>query len=138
MTPCKIWTGAKTRDGYGQVFRDGSSKRLHRIAYCEAHGLTLNDIKGKVVLHACDTPACYNPDHLSIGTQRDNVRDCINKGRFRRVDGIHNPRAKLTPELGAEIRQAYSTGISYTELARRYSVSKSTIARVIKQGLWND
>lgn len=137
MTPCKVWTGAKTRDGYGQVFRDGAARRLHRIAYCEAHGITLADIKGRVVLHNCDNPACYNPEHLRLGSQLDNVRDCVAKGRFRRLDGEHNPRAKLSNDTARDIRAAYATGLSYAALAKQYSVGKSTIARVINQESWN-
>lgn len=75
---CWIWTGPTNNHGYG---RFGGSRYAHRVSYQLAHGPIP---PGMVVLHRCDNPPCVNPDHLSLGTQRDNVRDMVTKGR-------HNP-----------------------------------------------
>lgn len=72
---CWIWTGSRTKDGYGRV----GDHYVHRLAYIEAHG-EIPD--GWVVMHSCDVPACVNPEHLIAGTQRDNIRDAHNKGRL--------------------------------------------------------
>lgn len=61
---CIETTGAKNERGYGYVWRDGKHVREHRLVFAEANGLTLSDIKGKVVRHRCDNPSCINPDHL--------------------------------------------------------------------------
>ncbi len=57
-TPCIQWTGARTRDGYGHLrCRDGWIY-AHRLAYLLAYG----DIPpGRILRHACDTPACVRP-----------------------------------------------------------------------------
>ena len=77
---CVIWTGAKNQDGYGRRWDKKRKKvdAVHRMAWREANG---EIPKGMLVLHKCDTPACYNPDHLFLGTQHDNMRDCASKGR---------------------------------------------------------
>lgn len=77
---CWEWIGTKNNAGYGS-FRMNSSKPTegaHRISYKIANG-TIGD--GLFVLHKCDNKKCVNPSHLFLGSQKDNVRDCINKGR---------------------------------------------------------
>ena len=52
---------------------------IHRIAW-EAHNAEPIP-EGMVVMHTCDNRACFNPQHLRLGTQSDNIRDCVSKGR---------------------------------------------------------
>lgn len=81
---CWLWQAARYPRGYGMVNvgRDLYGKQFttyaHRVAYVVAHGPIE---PGQVVMHACDTPACVNPDHLRLGSQGDNNRDCFAKGR---------------------------------------------------------
>lgn len=80
---CWIWLGAtSTRPGgaysYGNLWVEGKSWRAHRFAY-QLYKKPLK--KGRVLLHTCDNPLCVNPDHLVEGTQKDNIHDCIAKGR---------------------------------------------------------
>lgn len=79
--PCKLWTGASTTDGYGRKRVGGRLYLTHRLAWEEAHGPIPEGVN---VLHHCDTPACYEVEHLFLGTQADNVNDMVVKGR-------HNP-----------------------------------------------
>ena len=74
---CWIWTGLKDNDGYGW-FRLNGMKRTHRLSV-ELDG---RDPTGMYVLHTCDNPSCVNPEHLYVGTQKENVRDMIIRGRF--------------------------------------------------------
>lgn len=78
---CWIWTGYCQKNGYGTIHcGKGSIKRAHRISY-EIHCGKIPD--GLYVCHKCDNPSCVRPDHLFLGTQLDNIRDCISKGRFK-------------------------------------------------------
>lgn len=92
---CIIWTGAHTTLGYGIKMHNKRRLYVHRIAYCDANGLSISDITGMVVRHKCDVPACHNPEHLEIGTQADNMRDM--RSRNRNV---------ITPEIIENMRAA--------------------------------
>ncbi len=75
---CWNWLGCKLPSGYGKVGRNGKTYLAHRYVYQEMFGEIPNGI---VVMHKCDNPSCVNPDHLSVGTQKDNQDDCRAKGR---------------------------------------------------------
>jgi hypothetical protein len=77
---CWIWTGHKNHKGYG-VLWDSKSKKLKRT-----HRLSFETFNGKIkdklhVLHRCDNPSCINPLHLFLGTNSDNQKDAVKKGR---------------------------------------------------------
>jgi hypothetical protein len=82
---CWVWMGAMHESGYGQTSVRGRFERAHRVAY-EAFVAPVPP--GLYVLHRCDVTLCVNPAHLYAGTQRENIRDCINRRRFRA--GWHN------------------------------------------------
>ena len=87
---CWLWIGSKWRTGYGYVRVGGKHTSTHRYFYMLYKG----DIGDKMVLHTCDIPACVNPDHLFLGTQTDNMRDCAAKGRHANMKGTNNPNYK--------------------------------------------
>jgi ribosomal protein S14 len=75
---CWIWCGAKTRLGYGEVKILNASFFAHRVAY----ELTVGRIPdGLYACHHCDNPGCVRPEHLFLGTQLENMRDCFAKKR---------------------------------------------------------
>ena len=131
---CINWEYSKTRDGYGQVRFNGTTRRAHKLAYCLNHGIDYKSVVG-VIMHSCDNPKCINHKHLSVGSQADNMADCKNKGRVRDSAGEANSRAVISKANSDSIRMEYSTGrTSYGKLAKKYGVGKSTILRVIKFG----
>lgn len=86
---CWLWTGDASKAGYGRWKLAGRRGLAHRLSW-EIHRGAIPP--GLLVMHRCDTPPCVNPTHLSIGTQRDNMLDCMSKGRHRpgsqpRLDG---------------------------------------------------
>lgn len=76
---CWLWTGAKNNKGYGRIAVNRKSTLAHRVSYELAHEVKVGSSK---VLHTCDVPACVNPAHLTIGTQKDNLMDMARKGRW--------------------------------------------------------
>lgn len=76
---CWLWTKATDRDGYGKILVDGKRIGAHRLSYLLHYGEIPN---GLHVMHTCDNPPCVRPEHLTLGTMADNIRDSIAKGRF--------------------------------------------------------
>lgn len=128
--PCWEWPGMRNEHGYGIFMRNGERIRAHRVAY-EAHtGMK----PGRVLRHTCDNPPCCNPAHLLPGTFRDNSQDMVSRGRSRK--GRRHPQAKLDERAVVEMRQLHAGGVSLSELARRYSVSKSNVFQIVKRHTW--
>jgi hypothetical protein len=75
---CMFWTGSTNSDGYGKISFQGKPVLLHRWIYEQRHGAIP---KGILICHRCDTPQCWNVEHLFAGTSQDNLRDCAMKGR---------------------------------------------------------
>jgi hypothetical protein len=78
---CWLWTASLNSKGYGSFAVRGSGVSAHKISWALAkNDGVLSDAKSHV-MHSCDTRSCVNPNHLSLGTPKDNARDAINKGR---------------------------------------------------------
>jgi hypothetical protein len=144
---CWIWTGSKNEFGYGTFTRRSgeSPRRAHRFAW----ELVRSAIpKGLSVLHNCDNPACVNPDHLFLGTHRDNMHDMVQKGRARvggpsqqpnteqRARGQQHGCAKLADTDVRVIRSERAAGVRVTALMQRFNVSRNTIQRIVHRRLW--
>lgn len=128
-TGCWLWT-ASLRGGYGQ-FYDGT-RLTKAVRFCwELFNPPIP--KGLRICHNCpagDNPQCVRPDHMFLGTARDNSRDMANKGRAA------TPRAKIPPADVLAIRAAHATGIRQNALAQQYGVAKATINRIVHGKAW--
>ena len=123
---CWLWTGPVDRYGYGVYSRKG---RAHRLAWEHHNGRELS--AEEVVRHSCDNPRCCNPAHLFAGTQIENIDDRVQKGRS--AQGQKNGRAKLT---ATEARAIYKSGVSVSEMARRYGIDESTVRGIRTGKTW--
>lgn len=79
---CWEWTGGLDRQGYGKFYNQRGAPRAHRFSYELAFGPIP---QGKLVCHHCDNPKCIRPDHLFIGTHKDNTQDAVRKNRLSRT-----------------------------------------------------
>lgn len=134
---CWHWKASRNRLGYGRFkyasYRGVSAHRASLIIHTDADHETL------CVLHSCDTPSCVNPAHLRWGTQMDNTRDKIERGRQRFGDhgGFKNPRCTLTPEQLAEIvRLIDHTNQNNKQIAARYSITHAMISKIRTGNAW--
>jgi len=137
---CWLWTGAKTYGGYGVINsggRDGKIIRAHRLSWELHNGPFPAELD---VCHKCDNPSCVRPDHLFLGTAKDNVADMIHKGRRvmgPRRRGEEHPRARLTESQVLAIRAAHASGTaSQRQLAREYGVDRRAIHQVVYRKTW--
>lgn len=131
---CWLWTGARIKSnsrlspyGYGTIClgtRPNGKGLAHRVAWT----LVVGPIpKGLLVLHKCDNPPCVNPDHLFLGTQKDNVEDCAKKGRRNQArHGRH--RGKLSDEQRHQIPSLREQGLTQESIAEMFGVRAQTIA----------
>jgi hypothetical protein len=86
---CWNWTACKTNRGYGKTSLNGMTTYVHRAIWV----INFGEIPtGMYVCHKCDNPSCCNPEHLFLGTQKDNMRDCANKDRINRTNGNTNKK----------------------------------------------
>jgi hypothetical protein len=135
---CLEFTGHICKAGYGLVWHEGKNRLAHRVSF-ELHNAPI--MNKQDVMHLCDNRKCINPDHLSLGTRRDNMHDMIAKARARKCHGEDHPVAKLTTDAVALIRKRY-TRYSRIDgapaLAREFDVSPDTILAVINRKSWKD
>ena len=113
--------------GYGTFGFGGKMQLAHRVAWILSNGPIP---AGLSVLHRCDNPPCCNPAHLFVGTQQQNIADCLSKGRFHDQLGESNNAAKLTERAVIEIRAWLACGESRARIARTYQVAKASINRI--------
>lgn len=102
MNECWAWTGGCQSGGYGVLHTKDKTWLAHRFSWTFANG---SIPEGMQVLHHCDNPPCVRPEHLFIGTQKDNLQDMARKGRGRKPSVTHCPRGhEYTEENTYEYR----------------------------------
>ena len=135
MSGCWVWHGANTRpgNGYGRIFHEGRLWCAHIVSYMSFIG----DVPaGMNVLHSCDNPFCVNPQHLFIGTQRDNVLDMVKKGRMNTTNapkGEAHCNSKLKVSDILSIREDTR---SATEIMKQHGISRGTVWKIKHRNRW--
>lgn len=164
-TGCWIWIGSAGNHGYGHVYFRRGGRWVHASAHRSSYQVFVGPIPcGMFVCHHCDVKRCVNPDHLFLGTARENTHDALAKGRLAAGDrhysrlqperlsrgerhytrthpektarGERQHDAKLTAAAVVEARELRAEGMSWAAIGRRFGVSDVTITRAIKRITW--
>jgi hypothetical protein len=130
---CLVWTGYRSRLGYGRVALDGRSVSAHRASYETFVG---SIGRGMLVCHKCDNRACIRPAHLFLGTQKQNMADMATKQRRRGVGGTRgeaHPAAKVTVEQVLAIRASMATA---NEVAEFFGITTKHVYQIRNRETW--
>jgi hypothetical protein len=146
---CWLWTAHGSGRGYGRFRIHAKYHVASRVSW-QLHYGAIPD--GLLVCHHCDNPTCVRPDHLFLGTNKDNIADCLAKGRRlapkgsdhwmqhhpeRIARGIRSGSAKLDDAKVQYIRTLYAKGgVSHAALGKRMGVSSSLIGLVVRKEIW--
>lgn len=110
---CWIWQGSKSSEGYGQVTIQGKTIGTHRFSYKYHKKI---DPGKYLVCHTCDNPPCVNPNHLWLGTEKDNVHDMHHKGRQYKVPREPwKPHSRFNPKNRFKVKYRYVSLIKQTK-----------------------
>jgi hypothetical protein len=131
---CWVWTGWINNKGYGIAAVGKKLANAHRHSWTIHNGPIPAGIQ---VLHHCDNRCCVNPDHLFLGTHKDNMADMAAKGRAASSPGISNPsHVKLTEHDVREMLGLREAGAKVLILAARFGVSKGMVQHICHGRKW--
>jgi len=136
---CWEWTASINDHGYGQfgIAHGNNPERAHRFAWRQMRGEIPKD---RWVLHKCDNRKCCNPDHLFLGTAKDNTQDCIKKGRFvpSLKPGQDHRLRKWDAEHVLSIRWFAKMKYPRWEIGRKVGVPLETVQDIASRQTWKE
>lgn len=132
---CHFWTASTNKFGYGKLScGDNKWTLAHRFSYEQNKGKVP---EGLYVLHTCDNPSCVNPEHLYLGTYKQNAVDRESRQRGNHAFGERHGRSKLSVDSVRKIREEFQTGkFSFRQLGKIYGVDGKTVADIVHNKLW--
>jgi len=123
---CWEWLGCKSGRGYGYLKKNKKMVRAHRYSYEHYKNNGESIPSNLCVCHHCDNPGCVNPNHLFLGTQKDNMRDRARKGRN------FNPKPKKhTDDEAIKIRLDYASGLSQRKVAKLNNSTQRAVWKIV-------
>lgn len=134
VTGCWDWIRGKNSEGYGQLWFEGKMTKAHRFSYERVNGKIL---PGMLVRHTCDNTGCVNPLHLLIGTDADNTKDKVERGRLRFPVGERAHFAKITSGDVQRIRDISRVGnVSQKEIAIYFAIDQTNVSLIANKKSW--
>jgi len=141
---CWLWTGTLSGGdelrGYGVFDFMKKSYKAHRASY-EVFNGTIPE--GLLIRHDCDQRTCVNPQHLSVGTKKDNADDMVRRGRwmgvrkdFNNVSGENSYNAKFNESQVREIRSLRDSGMKGVDVAKMFNTTPVQVCKLYKRTRW--
>lgn len=123
---CWEWLAQKDKGGYGYLKNNKKNTRAHRYAYEHFKNNDQSIPSSLCVCHHCDNPGCVNPNHLFLGTYKDNAQDRDRKGR-----GVYPNPKKHTDYEAIKIRLDYDSGLSQRKVAKLNNSTQKTVWKIV-------
>ncbi|MHC3921699.1 HNH endonuclease signature motif containing protein [Alcaligenes nematophilus] len=134
-TGCLEYQGCVQANGYARATIRRKADHAHRHAYRLANRMDIP--KGMDVCHSCDNRRCINPDHLFLGTRKENMQDAVSKGR--QAKGFALPQTKISAYVEAEIVAMAKQGIPYKDIASAFGICRQHAGHIaIQNGVRRD
>lgn len=136
---CWEWQAATNRKGYGVINIKASLFLASRISWFIKNGNTHENL---LVCHKCDNPPCVNPNHLFLGTIKDNAIDMSRKGRSRKgrkslYRGTLIKSSVLKEEDVLQIKKLLQKNMTCVEISKIYNVTPEAISSIKTGKNWN-
>lgn len=135
VTSCWLWKLRKDKDGYGKIKWQHIVRSAHRVSAHLYLGLKFED-SHILVCHHCDNPECVNPDHLYLGTVRNNFDDAVSRGSIKWYSDEKSPNHKLSKNDAQEIWDLKQNGAVTKDVALRFGVSRGSVENIVKGHTW--
>lgn len=140
LNECWIWGGSKTQAGYGRIGFRKNGKNIFLLAHRIVYEAIFSDFDSKLEVrhYVCGNPICCNPNHLKIGTHKNNMEDMVRMGRHWTIPhkGEENGQAKLKEEQVIVIKNRALNGEKYCDLAEEFGVSPPMISLIMRGIKW--
>lgn len=139
---CWLWTGSLGGAGYGQFLLFKRTLLAHRVSYI-LHSKKIIEF-GMYACHKCDKPSCVNPNHIFLGTQKDNMSDCSKKNRTNKsyltiyFAGENGPNSKLTNQNVIKIRELLNKGCKQIEISSLFNISQPNVSDIKRRNTYKN
>lgn len=129
VTENGCWEYQHSREcGYGEISVSRRLEKVHRVSWMYYKGPIPDGIN---VLHSCDRPPCWNPEHLFLGDQQANMDDMVAKGRAANKSGMNNGNAALNEKQVLEIIRLINEGLlTQKEIGLIYNIAQTTVSNI--------
>lgn len=128
---CWLWTGPLDADGYGHHNEHRKNVPAHRFSYENFVGPIP---EGKLVRHKCNNPPCIRPEHLELGTQKENIEDAVALGRH--VHGETHGMVKITEATAKLVKSLLASGKKIKDVSSELNVGFYTVADISRGKTW--
>lgn len=124
---CWAWDGAHS-NGRPTAYFNGRTRYVYRII--------MDAPEGVLVRHTCDNPGCVRPDHLLLGTHKDNVQDMFERGRQSPRHGEHSSLTSLTEAQVRDIKKLLAKGTPQAVIAKWFDTTQPNISKIKTGASW--